>query len=64
MNIGQLPKIECDLPERLDVLVDEDLSMQFKVRSILPPEIWIEKNGTMLSPELVINLSKLKRSKI
>jgi hypothetical protein len=39
--------------------VDEDLSLRFKVRSTTPPEIWVEQNGTMLSPELVCLITSI-----
>lgn len=53
LHVGELPIVECSVADRIDALVDEDVSLQFKVRSILPPEIWIEQNGAQLSPELV-----------
>ncbi|KAI6190035.1 hypothetical protein M3Y97_00073100 [Aphelenchoides bicaudatus] len=53
LNIGELPSIECNVADRVDALIDEDVKLQFKVRSILPPEVWIEQNGVQLSPELL-----------
>lgn len=51
--VGKLPSIEANVPDRVDALVDEDVKLQFTVRSISPPEIWVEQNGVQLSPELV-----------
>jgi hypothetical protein len=53
LKIGQLPHIQCNVTDKVDVLVDEDVSLKFNVRSVMPQEIWIEQNGAMLSPELV-----------
>lgn len=46
------------MTDKVDVLVDDDVSLKFNVSSVLPPEIWVEQNGVMLSPELVRILRK------